>query len=125
MKDLKIKVEELSKGIVLVTPKGDVDWDTSETLKKALTTATKGSPRCVLIDMSQVPYIASAGLAIIFEFRRKLNEKKAELTAFGLRASTRRVFKLVKLLPATRLGMNREDALRYASEFTEKPAKKA
>ncbi len=120
MSDLKVKVEELGKGLGLVTPKGDVEWETSPALKKALTTAVKGSPRFVLLDMSQVPYIASAGLAIIFETRKKLNEKKAELVPFGLRATTRRVFKLVKLLPAKLLGLNKEEARRYAAEFLEK-----
>lgn len=64
--ELVVDVETLPDGSLL-RPKGDVDMARSPALRIKLTEALKGKPARLVVDLSDVPYMDSSGLATLIE----------------------------------------------------------
>jgi anti-anti-sigma factor len=64
-------------GIPVVLAQGDVDLCTTPVLRHALETAcvNRPEPGTVAVDMREVPFIDSAGLALLVEIRKRFMEK--------------------------------------------------
>ncbi len=120
MSNLVVKLEEQAGGITLILPNGDIDSDTSQILKDVLNKALLRKPRSIIVDMSHVPYISSAGLGVFFEAMKKLKEDKAELALCNLRATTRRVFETVKVLRNDQFFPDIEQARQFCAELIER-----
>ena len=75
-------------GTVTVTVVGEVDTFTAPVLRSSLDTQLEQSPRELIIDLSGVQFLGSAGLAVLVE-----TQKSARARGVGLRlvATTRAV----------------------------------
>ena len=64
-------------GIPVVLAEGDVDLCTTPTLRQALedVCSRRTEPGTVAVDIRQVPFIDSAGLALLVEIRKRYYEK--------------------------------------------------
>ena len=64
------------QGIPIVVAQGDVDLSTTPTLRLALDAACSVKPesKMVAVDIRQVPFIDSAGLALLVEIRKRYIE---------------------------------------------------
>lgn len=64
------------QSIPMVVAQGDVDLATTHVLRVALEAACQGrsEPGLVALDMREVPFIDSAGLALLVEIRRRFFE---------------------------------------------------
>jgi anti-sigma B factor antagonist len=76
------------EGVVTVTVVGEVDTFTAPVLRSSLDTQLEQSPRELVIDLSGVQFLGSAGLAVLVE-----TQKAARARDVGLRliATTRAV----------------------------------
>jgi anti-anti-sigma factor len=72
---LKISTEE-ADGVVIVTAQGDIDLCTTPLLRTVLeeTCAARTDRGPVAVDMRQVAFIDSAGLALLVEMRKRYSE---------------------------------------------------
>lgn len=84
--------EERREAIMIVAPAGRVDSNTSS----AFETAVLGHARegRLLVDLSGVEYISSAGLRVFLMLARKVKEGGGRLVLCGMGASVRQVFDL-------------------------------
>ena len=84
--------EERREAIFIVAPKGRVDSNTSS----ALETSVLGHAReaRLLVDLSGVEYISSAGLRVFLMLARKVKEAGGRLVLCSMGASVRQVFDL-------------------------------
>jgi len=64
-------------GVPIVLAQGDIDLCTAPSLRQALESACAGrkEPGTVGVDMRQVPFIDSAGLALLVEIRKRFMER--------------------------------------------------
>jgi anti-sigma B factor antagonist len=69
---MNARVRTLAEGqIGVVAIAGEIDFSVVADVRKAIEQATASSPACLLIDLSDVSFIASDGLGLLVEAKRK------------------------------------------------------
>ena len=95
---LKIEREETPEGVILITVSGDVDMDSSPALRGELKSASKRKPDAVHLQMQDVGYFDSSGIAVLIEGKKWCARKKTVFKLVGLSEKVRGVLELSKLL---------------------------
>jgi anti-anti-sigma factor len=91
---MKISTSAVEHDAVLVEIEGEVDAYTAQKLEEALSgLLAQGCGRLVL-DVSQMPFMSSAGLRVLLAAHREAIGLGGEVRLFGLRDHVRRVFEL-------------------------------
>lgn len=91
--------ETTQGGAVIVAPVGRIDSTTSSALDAHLVGLAKGGNHRVVIDLSGVDYISSAGLRVMLSLAKRTKETQGRLALTGLGDSVRQVFALAGFLP--------------------------
>jgi anti-sigma B factor antagonist len=81
----------------LLETQGDIDHNTCETIGAAFDKALEGGAQIVLLDLSQVSYIDSGGLSVLFSVARRLRPD-GWLGVIDPNSNIRRLLELVGLL---------------------------
>jgi anti-sigma B factor antagonist len=96
---VEIVAEKIDVGFLLKL-KGDVDMNTSSDVRLALTEVFAKSAvgmKALLIDLSQVRYMDSSGIATLVETMQNCMKKGARLRLIELSPPVRDVFELARL----------------------------
>lgn len=96
---VEITTEKVDGGFLLQL-KGDVDMNTSPDVRNALAAVFKqGSSdmKALFIDLSQVRYMDSSGIATLVECMQNCMKQGAHLRLFELSAPVRDIFELARL----------------------------
>ena len=88
---------ESVQGAVVVTPQGDVDMSCSPALRQALRVAQSRQPERLIVNLSDVSYMDSSGLATLVEAKRAANTGETEVVLCGMNAKVRAIFEIAKL----------------------------
>jgi anti-anti-sigma factor len=67
-------------GTVLVIPRGDAGFRQAEVLRDALARVAALRPRRVVLNLSRLDFISSAGMGVLVSFKRALSRGGAGLT---------------------------------------------
>ncbi|MDC0429373.1 STAS domain-containing protein [Phycisphaerales bacterium] len=94
--DMEIQVENRD-GSVLVTPIGEVDLARSPSLRSRLAQVLGDSPARLVVDLSQVPYMDSSGVATLVEALQQSRARNCSLFLAGLQDRVRSVFEIARL----------------------------
>jgi len=83
-------------GIPIVAAEGDVDLSTQEILRQALeiSCSQRTTPGKIAVDLREVAFIDSAGLALLVEIRKRFSEKCQLALIIAARSQPERVLKL-------------------------------
>lgn len=100
-------------GFFIVAPHGSIDSDTYLDFQGRVTPLLVKSTRGVIIDLSRVDYISSAGLGVIFTMRKALLGNAGELLFSNVKPQIKRLFDIVKALPKESIFESTEEADRY------------
>lgn len=84
--------EDRRDSALVVAPQGRIDSNSAGAVEAALLSKAK-EPRLV-VDLSSVEYISSAGLRVFLMLARKVKESGGRLALSGLGASVKQVFDL-------------------------------
>lgn len=79
--------------------RGDIDISNCEQLRKTMQALFEDGHPQMQIDLEQVRYIDSVGVAAILKARAHLKQHNRELQLTGASAQVRRVFRLLGLEP--------------------------
>jgi len=79
---MDIKIKE-TQGITIATVNGDVDGSTAATLQEQILPLAQAGSK-ILLDMSNVPYMSSAGLRMLLSLYRKATSVDGKLVLVGL-----------------------------------------
>jgi anti-sigma B factor antagonist len=110
---VEIVTEKIDAGFLLRL-RGDVDMNTSSDVRSALAEVFKqGSTgmKAILIDLSQVRYMDSSGIATLVEAMQNCLKKGARLRLFELSPPVRDVFELARLANVFEIFVTRSDAV--------------
>jgi anti-sigma B factor antagonist len=97
--NVEIMIERIDAGFLLKFT-GDVDMNTSAEVRNALTEAFKQGAaglRAILIDLSQVRYMDSSGIATLVEALQNCRKKNTRLRLCSLSSPVKDVFELARL----------------------------
>jgi anti-sigma B factor antagonist len=98
------------ESVSVVSVAGVVDMLTAPDLEKAISEAAKGSPAAVVVDMSSVDFLASAGMGVLIAAQDELApDVKLAVVADG--PATSRPLKLVGVTDVVDLYATLDEAL--------------
>ncbi len=110
---VEIVTEKIDAGFLLRL-KGDMDMNTSSDVRSALADVLKqrsSGMKAILIDLSQVRYMDSSGIATLVEVMQNCMKIKARLRLFELSPPVRDVFELARLSSVFEIFATGNDAM--------------
>ncbi len=107
---MKVQVRHLDK-ISVLDCSGDVDLYSSTRLRDTLLAEIQSGVPSVLVNMSDVTYIDSSGIATLVEGLQLSRQTKSRFGLFGLRRNARSVLELARLHKVFNIFENEQEAL--------------
>jgi len=111
---LDIDISEPKPGTARVALTGSLDSDTSSQLEKAMAAL---NANVVAFDMTNLAFISSAGLRIIFSTAKRQRAKGGQIGMSNLRPGVRKVFEIVKALPDMNVFASEKEMDEYLARF--------
>ncbi|WP_456399396.1 STAS domain-containing protein [Mesoaciditoga sp.] len=96
MQDFKVEIKKADDN-TLVLLSGELDAYHSIEFKEKMLDLLKEGGDKILIDMSELGYIDSAGLGALVSLLKRASENSKELRLFALRGNVKKVFELTRL----------------------------
>ncbi len=107
-----MKVDEFEEGgVVVLKPVGRLDNVAAPALERRLMARVSG-PASILVDLSEVDYISSAGLRILLLASKRLRQTAGRLCLCSAQEHVLDVFEISGLARAFRIHAGRDSALR-------------
>jgi anti-sigma B factor antagonist len=97
--------------VTIIDCSGDVDLYSSTRLRDALLAELQSGIPSVLVNMSEVSYIDSSGIATLVEGLQLSRQTKTRFGLFGLQSNARSVLELARLHKVFNLFANEQEAL--------------
>lgn len=110
---MQVNMEEKG-GISIVRVKGDIDINTSPDVKRSFEPLIKDKKAKVVVDLKEVDYVDSSGLATLVEILKKLRAYGGKLKLAALSSKVRGLFEITKL---NKLFDISEDAAKAVDSF--------
>lgn len=97
MPDDQVRVDREGSGTVVVAPQGDVDMSCSPALRTALRGEQDARPRRLIVNLSEVGYMDSSGLATLVEAMRTAKRNGTRMVLCGMNDKVRAIFEIARL----------------------------
>ncbi len=107
---MKVQVRKV-EDVAIIDCSGDVDLYTSPRLREALLGQIRGGAKNVLVNMGEVGYIDSSGIATLVEGLQLSRTTKTRFGLFALRSNARSVMELARLHKVFNLFETEQEAL--------------
>ena len=88
---LKVSVTARDKSVFVVFVSGSIDTNTYTVLEKELAVLLAKSPKVVVIDMKDVPYISSMGLSTILKSKKDLEKQGGTFLMVNLQPQVKKL----------------------------------
>ena len=110
---LKINIAKKQEGMFVVSPAGSIDSDTCADLDAKMKPIMNTSPRVLILNMEGVTYVSSLGIRSVLNAKSAVEKGSGVFMLTGLQPQIKKVFDIVKLLPAMNVFGSVEEADRY------------
>ena len=94
--ELQIKVERTTPAS-LVTPVGEIDLGRSPTLRQELGVVIAEQPRHLVVNLAEVSYMDSSGVATLVEALQQCRAANIVLTLCAMQDRVRSIFEIARL----------------------------
>ncbi len=94
--ELTIQSETINDA-VLLRPIGEIDLSCASALRKRLGEVQEDKPARLVIDLSQVPYMDSSGVATLVEAMQIARRTESKLVLCALQDKVRSIFEIARL----------------------------
>jgi anti-sigma B factor antagonist len=88
---------ETVEGALIVRPRGEIDLGRSPSLRQQLTEAMSRKFNRMVIDLSDVPYMDSSGVATLVEAMQQSRRSGSKLVLCGMQDKVRSIFEIARL----------------------------
>ena len=88
---------ETRDGAVILSPVGDVDMAHSPSLRSALRSAQEGKPPRLVVNLTDVRYMDSSGLATLVESMRSAKNARTSMVLCGMNPKVKAIFEIARL----------------------------
>jgi len=92
-----IKTTTPSDGVAVVSPSTDIDLSRSPDLRAALRRALDDGAKTLVVDLGDVEYMDSSGLATLVEIMRHAKSSGATMKLAALHEKVRAIFEIARL----------------------------
>lgn len=94
--DMTVKSERIGDAMV-VSPIGDVDLSRSPVLRESLRSAQRHRPPRLVVDLSQVDYMDSSGVATLVEALQQARKGSTTMVLCNMKDRVRSIFEIARL----------------------------
>src|SRR5947207_15377221 len=98
----------------VIALEGEIDLHTSRRITTTLNAAVKAKPRNLVIDMGNVSYIDSSGLAVLIEAMQKVEKYGGKFALAGLQENVKPIFEVARLDQVFRIYQDVDSSLSRA-----------
>lgn len=110
-----IEVQSESFGTACVlTPMGDIDLNAAPELRNVLRAGVEASRTLAVVDLSQVDYMDSSGVATLVDAMKAAKQNKVQFVLCSMGPRVRSIFEIARLDSVFDIRETREDALEGA-----------
>ncbi|MCY3815160.1 MAG: STAS domain-containing protein [Gammaproteobacteria bacterium] len=102
---------ERSNGTLVAAPSGRIDGFNAQDFHQTMTGSISDDDAAVLVDMSDINYISSAGLRAVLMIAKTLWQRKAKFMLCSLSGSIGEVFKMSGFDKIIEIHDSKDDAL--------------
>jgi anti-sigma B factor antagonist len=121
-----VEIRQDNRGaVVLLTPVGRLDNDSSTDLELALADLAAAGARHYVVDLTQIGYVSSAGLRVLTMAAKKAEGERGSLRLAGLNPTVRQTFDLAGFSKLFQIYPDAEAALAKHPNANEAPASPA
>lgn len=121
---LNVLVNSRKTGVYVVKPEGRLDSETYSVLEKKMDSLMESATRVLILDMSDLNYISSAGVRVVLKAEKGLNASGGELMMANLKPQIRKVFEIINALPSLSVFKSIEEADAYLDAMQKKEMEK-
>jgi anti-anti-sigma factor len=101
---------------VVVSIRGEIDLENAGRARDRILTAIPRAARGLVLDLSQVTHMDSAGVRLLFDLAGRLGERRLDVTIVApVNSLLREVFEVVRLESVVAVVSSVDEALRLAS----------
>ncbi|MDE3045557.1 MAG: STAS domain-containing protein [Verrucomicrobiota bacterium] len=109
---LQIEVEELEHKLVL-RMKGRIDASSALVLERKIQQLMDENHKQLILDFSEVDYLSSAGMRVLFAATKKLTAKKGNLVLFSLNEEVAEIVRMAGFDKILHLCATEQEALQF------------
>lgn len=107
---LEVHTEQVS-GATVVRPDGEIDLGSAPELRNSLNSAQKQKPEKLIVDLSDVPYMDSSGVATLVEAMQMTRKQGGTLVLCCMQDKVRSIFEIARLDMVFTIVQSRDEAL--------------
>jgi len=114
---LNIKIQQVDKNTVKIILSGQINSDTYETLDRQINELVQKKISTIILDLADVDFVSSAGVGAIIKAKMSLMRYYGELALVNPQPQIRKVFDIMKLLPAMNVFANIQELDEYLARI--------
>ncbi len=108
---IELKLEHPGENTVMVSVHGDIDMSSSTKVRDVLTPLFQDNNKAIIVDLSQVSYIDSSGIATLVEGLQWSHSSKNKFRLVALTPGVKDVFEIARLLTVFEVFDTQDQAL--------------
>ncbi|MDV6234525.1 STAS domain-containing protein [Leptospira ellisii] len=123
--EMKVSVEEFSgfqsddgSKCFIVKVSGEVNIFSAKNLKALIEEIAKDGNRKICLDLADLRYLDSSGIAVFIGAHALLRRKNSDLILFSIPPQIDRIFEMTRLKPLFKIAANADEATRKAAGET-------
>ena len=102
---------EVLEGATIIKPIGEIDLSRAPSLRQHLKEAQAAKPGTLVIDLAEVPYMDSSGVATLVEAMQIARRNKSRIILCAMQDRVKSIFEIARLDAVFTIVENRETAL--------------
>ena len=114
---LTVKVEERAGGYVLLQPDGMIDATTYAILGAEVEKVLEKKPGLLIFNLERVEFVSSAGIGVVLGAEKVMKAHGGKALLVNLKPHVRKVFDIVRALPAQQIFGSIQELDRYLAEI--------
>jgi anti-anti-sigma factor len=117
-----VQLHSKQTGVYTVRPEGYLDSNTYSILEERIAPILVPSTKVIIFDMTNLEYISSAGLRVLFKAAKALRENDGTYIMTNLKPQIKKVFEIVKALPSMRIFKSEKEIDDYLDAMQKRAA---
>jgi anti-anti-sigma factor len=96
--ELIIKENSREPGVIILSPIGKVDSDTSPVLEQKISDCLSKQPNTLVVDMEEVVFITSSGVGLMTKAKTLMDKNNGNFAMINLQPQIKKVFEIMRLV---------------------------
>lgn len=100
---LKVTSTQRRPGVVVVSPIGSIDGNSSSMLDEKIDQILKQAPNVIIFDMEFLDYINSSGIRVLLKTKKALKASGGKIVFMHLQPQIKKVFDILQAMPSLKV----------------------